>query len=315
MHDMKHMDFLEEVTRYDLETLRRKEASYQGSWKKRGGIGAFMMLARKWDRLESIVSSISGTMTLSPLGPEVVEAQAGEYDIFSHILLDTSGADGTALAEVRDLREYLLLVEAEILSRTHGRKKLAEKDFGLHPREEVIPRPISSVTPVPEKVYAHAHSDSSHGAEFPIQDRNEPCNSYHSTIVNGLCQNCGFPSKAHPVPVEDSNKHAKSEDWRAGKQQEDGTWAVRPVISADLYHRLQDGGLKGRYIVTGKFAQVNRMLYPPEVRGIKFKPFPQTLTKMDSQRLSISDLEFYEPRPDVEGEIQLKKEYREGWGA
>jgi hypothetical protein len=97
--EMAHMDHVEDVTRADVSELRRKEQTYMGSWKKRGGVGAFMMLARKWDRLENLVSGLHN------------------YDIFAAIERDPSGADGTALAEIRDLRRYLILVEAEMISR------------------------------------------------------------------------------------------------------------------------------------------------------------------------------------------------------
>ncbi len=36
----------------DITTLLEKGKTYGDSWKKRGGTGAFMMLARKWDRIE-----------------------------------------------------------------------------------------------------------------------------------------------------------------------------------------------------------------------------------------------------------------------
>jgi hypothetical protein len=61
-----------------------------------------MMLARKWDRLENMLAE-------NDLG----------YDIFRAIALERNmqGSDGTVLAEVRDLRRYLLLVEAEMVAR------------------------------------------------------------------------------------------------------------------------------------------------------------------------------------------------------
>lgn len=97
-----HMDYLEQIALGDVETLRHKEKTYGGSWKKRGGVGAFMMLARKMDRLENIAAS------------------AG-YDIFSVIEKQgLGGADGELLAEIRDLRGYLLLVEAEMFSRVRS---------------------------------------------------------------------------------------------------------------------------------------------------------------------------------------------------
>lgn len=102
--DMHHMDFLGDVLVADAASLREKEATYRGSWKKRGGVGAFMMLARKWDRLENILS-----------------LERYRYDIFDAIATQTKrdgtdGVDGSVLAEVRDLRRYLALVEAEMCS-------------------------------------------------------------------------------------------------------------------------------------------------------------------------------------------------------
>jgi len=37
----------------DVRELVEAEKSYGDSWRKRGGVGAFMMLARKWDRIEN----------------------------------------------------------------------------------------------------------------------------------------------------------------------------------------------------------------------------------------------------------------------
>src|SRR5262245_47876527 len=96
--DMRHLNFLEQVTEEDLAEIRRKESTYEGSWKKRGGIGAFFVSIRKVDRLEHIV------------------AQHG-YDVFKALEADTTGADGSALAELRDLRRYLTLIESEMLAR------------------------------------------------------------------------------------------------------------------------------------------------------------------------------------------------------
>lgn len=104
MTDMKHMDYLEDVAARDVEELRRKEQTYRGSWKRRGGVGAFMMMARKWDRLEVMMTDDA---------PGI----GGHYDIFARIVVDASGRDGTVLAEIRDLRCYLLLVEAEMTAR------------------------------------------------------------------------------------------------------------------------------------------------------------------------------------------------------
>ena len=38
------------IAQTDVDCLEKAEKSYGESWKNRGGVGAFMMLARKWDR-------------------------------------------------------------------------------------------------------------------------------------------------------------------------------------------------------------------------------------------------------------------------
>jgi len=80
----------------DLDFVIAKEKEYQGSWKKRGGIGAFMMLARKWDRIEPQVAKYEGNLI-----------KAIRKDTRKEGILD----------DIRDLRGYLMLVEAELLSR------------------------------------------------------------------------------------------------------------------------------------------------------------------------------------------------------
>lgn len=105
-YDPAYLDNLVVVAADDVAVLRAKEATYRGSWKKRGGVGAYMMLVRNFDRLEGI---------LSPRTP--AERGGYGYDVFAAIAADTSGRDGTALACVRDARRYLMLVEAEMMHR------------------------------------------------------------------------------------------------------------------------------------------------------------------------------------------------------
>lgn len=37
-----------------VETVIANDTTYGTSWRKRGGVGAFMMMARKWDRIENL---------------------------------------------------------------------------------------------------------------------------------------------------------------------------------------------------------------------------------------------------------------------
>ena len=85
------------IAQKDLAALSRAQSSYGDSWRRRGGVGAFMMLARKFDRIEH--QSEKHNWNVFEAG-EVYKGEAG--------LLD----------DIRDLRRYLLLVEDYILTNT-----------------------------------------------------------------------------------------------------------------------------------------------------------------------------------------------------
>jgi hypothetical protein len=98
--DRSYADHLESIAVADVAMLRKKDAEYGGSWKRRGGVGAFMMLARKWDRLEQAV-------------------ERKHYDVFA--AAEDDKRDEGIIDDLRDLRRYLLLVEAELLARAAWR--------------------------------------------------------------------------------------------------------------------------------------------------------------------------------------------------
>ena len=79
-----------QIANGDVEGLLKAEQSYGDSWKKRGGVGAFMMLARKWDRIENQVKKHG-------------------WDVFLAMERDKR-PEGIA-DDIKDLRCYLLLVE------------------------------------------------------------------------------------------------------------------------------------------------------------------------------------------------------------
>ena len=81
---------LQTIADSDVVALEEAEKSYGDSWRKRGGVGAFMMLARKWDRIEN-------------------QVKAQQYDVFGAIEADRR-ADGIK-DDIQDLRRYLMLVE------------------------------------------------------------------------------------------------------------------------------------------------------------------------------------------------------------
>lgn len=80
-----------EIAQNDVLVLKQKGLTYGSSWRQRGGVGAFMMLARKWDRIEN-------------------QCREAGYDIFQLITSDPSA--GGILDDIQDLRRYLLLVES-----------------------------------------------------------------------------------------------------------------------------------------------------------------------------------------------------------
>jgi hypothetical protein len=94
------LEQLEHIAGCDASGLRKAAQSYGNSWKSRGGIGAYMMLARKWDRMENRVRRLG-------------------WDIFRAIATDQRGEG--VIDDVRDLRRYLMLVEAEMVARGFDR--------------------------------------------------------------------------------------------------------------------------------------------------------------------------------------------------
>jgi len=86
-----NFDKIEKLAQRDIAQLKHAEKSYGDSWRKRGGVGAFMMLARKFDRIEN-------------------QSMKNHWDVFGAILDDPSNAG--ILDDIRDLRCYLYLVEA-----------------------------------------------------------------------------------------------------------------------------------------------------------------------------------------------------------
>ena len=89
----KNIEIVNHLIEDDATGLEKSEITYGNSWKKRGGMGAFMMLARKWDRIENVCETCN-------------------YDIFAGIKKDPSPTG--IIDDIRDLRAYLLLVESEM---------------------------------------------------------------------------------------------------------------------------------------------------------------------------------------------------------
>jgi hypothetical protein len=105
MADNLYISELDRVADDDISALHHAQKNYGNSWKKRGGVGAFMMLARKWDRLETRLSN----------PPSQSRPLFSQYDIFGAV--ETDARPEGVIDDIRDLRRYLMLVEAELRAR------------------------------------------------------------------------------------------------------------------------------------------------------------------------------------------------------
>lgn len=94
MSDFPKLELIN-IVHQDVAVLEEKGKFYGDSWKRRGGVGAFMMLARKWDRIENM-------------------CRAEGYDIFKVGAATIQNRDGI-MDDIADLRRYLLLVEEHII--------------------------------------------------------------------------------------------------------------------------------------------------------------------------------------------------------
>jgi len=99
--DTSYLGVISDVAQEDVAGLIEAQKHYGNSWKKRGGIGAAMMLLRKVDRFELQISKHG-------------------YDVFTAAAADRR-QEGI-IDDIRDLRRYLMLVEAEIRCRNAASK-------------------------------------------------------------------------------------------------------------------------------------------------------------------------------------------------
>ncbi len=266
--DLGHMEFLEAVAGGDVRALRKKEASYGSSWKRRGGVGAFMMMARKWDRLEVMLAKSNAIM--------------GKYDIFEHIETAPHGEDGTVLAEVRDLRRYLMLIEAEMMARGAVAK----------PEDTVFKGPnYVELTEITRQAFRSALVGRD---EAGVTDPNPPIIS--TLIGRPSAERCvpryggaPLPEPAGPGTPDDGGHHEP----RAGRGVQALTaslvagtyddWPANVIISttdpvkqgADSLHWVLDRRLWPRAEVDGFFLALPRQCsaaefadLPPEYRGL-----------------------------------------------
>ncbi|KKN53701.1 hypothetical protein LCGC14_0599560 [marine sediment metagenome] len=86
-----HLKFIDAIALEDAAGLKKAHESYGPSWKQRGGIGAYMVMIRKFDRMEMCAEKFG-------------------WDIFKAVQ-DDPRAEGI-LDDIRDARRYLMLIES-----------------------------------------------------------------------------------------------------------------------------------------------------------------------------------------------------------
>lgn len=118
----QHLAHLHDIAQEDADGLFSGDPKYGYSWKKRGGVGAFMMLARKWDRLEHALAPQEDNVTWSNMS-KWIPGSIPAHDIFAGLEQDER-SEGL-IDDIRDLRRYLLLIEAEARARgiVHGKHR------------------------------------------------------------------------------------------------------------------------------------------------------------------------------------------------
>lgn len=209
----KHHEFLKTVADEDVRYVLEKDRSYGASWKKSGGRSAWFMLKRKIDRMVEMMKSPApldevlqdftdhvhacedggeGETSITDKTLHKFRSMIVSEDIFSKILENPSGDDGCVLAEVRDLRRYLLLVEAEMMARGVVAVPSSSRPATIIGSLEVEIKP-ESFAPLFDQALAQVSRRVPRRVE---------------TNAPNLPPITGIPTR--PMVLEDSNKHAAS---------------------------------------------------------------------------------------------------------
>ena len=106
--DMKRYDRqlhrLNFITEELVKFVNDKDVQYGSSWRKRGGAGAFMVIARKWDRIEQVCET----------------RHPAKYDIFD--VFEADDRSETILDDCLDLVGYLLILVEHMIEIGHVTK-------------------------------------------------------------------------------------------------------------------------------------------------------------------------------------------------
>ena len=95
---------LNAITEELVKYVSEKDLHYGSSWRKRGGPGAFFVIARKWDRIEQACQTL----------------KSSEYNIFD--VFDKDDRIETILDDCLDLAGYLLILIEHMIEIGHVTK-------------------------------------------------------------------------------------------------------------------------------------------------------------------------------------------------
>ena len=114
---------LNAITEELVKFVGEKDLHYGSSWRKRGGAGAFFVIARKWDRIEKACETL----------------ESAKYDIFN--VFETDDRRETILDDCLDLVGYLLILVEHMIEIGHvtGIKELRMSFVSSTPMVESEP--------------------------------------------------------------------------------------------------------------------------------------------------------------------------------
>lgn len=105
--DLSYHNRVPQLAADDAAIVLAADTQYQGSWQQRGGTGAFFTIARKWDRIEAAAKRVGYDLEVASRQDDRPEG---------------------LINDIRDLRRYLTLLEAWLVSRGSATSRLTEHE-------------------------------------------------------------------------------------------------------------------------------------------------------------------------------------------
>lgn len=313
--DLDHMNFLQSVADEDVAHLNEKEKTYGGSWKRRGGVGAFMMLARKWDRIENILSNFCEFAKRHDI-------HASDFDVITACTINMTGADGTIRAEIRDLRRYLMLVEAEAMAieakNKTGLRQIDRIDTGRRDESQrLVPRDLDRIRSdsivgehvtwklgtMRERLYGTVIGMKDDGSALVRPDGVSDSLLDWTLATGDYVLTRNFKGDAAPaVPVSDSSRHAeRAEDPK-----------FPHIITKQKFNSLGTMDASA-YVLLDNHAVIDRRKLPSEAVA-KMGKFRTLVSLEDLRGYPDWAKELYDQDAVDEGNVQMKRSFRKHWG-